>query len=110
MIYLNTFENIKDKIYLVSDIDVNNDKINHFAFYDIESRNNFIINHIHETYKEIYDDEYYEDIKDKFTVEELLKEYNIDESYIELKTVDILENVKLNKDLELKKNTNKFNI
>jgi len=109
MKHIKQFENKKDKIYLVIDVEKNL-KTQYFAFYDIDSRNNFIINYIHNKYKELYDDEYYNDIKDKFTIEELLKEFNIDDSHIELETVSILENIKLDSKLELRRDTNKFNI
>lgn len=108
MKHLKLFENNNNKIHLVVEYDTT---INHrFAFYDIESRDNFLINYIHKRYDEDFDDDFYEDIENEFSVDKLLEEFNTDENYIELFTVEIQENVKLDPELQLRKEKLEYNL
>jgi hypothetical protein len=108
MKHLKLFENNNNKIHLVVEYDTT---INHrFAFYDIESRDNFLINYIHKRYDEDFDDDFYEDIENEFSVDKLLEEFNTDENYIELFTVEIQENIKLDPKLQLRKDKLEYNL
>jgi hypothetical protein len=108
MKHLKLFENNNNKIHLVVEYDTT---INHrFAFYDIESRDNFLINYIHKRYDEDFDDDFYEDIENEFSVDKLLEEFNTDENYIELFTVEIQENIKLEPELQLRKEKLEYNL
>lgn len=111
MKHLKLFEKNINKIYLVQDINTHNNTIEtkEFAFYDIKSRDNFLVNYIHKMYSEEFD-EYYEDIENTLDAHELLKEFNIEKHYIKLYTVEIQENVKLEPELQLRKEKLDYNL
>lgn len=108
MKHLKLFESNIDNIYVVKVI--NGSKEEMFAFIDIESRDNFLINYIHKNYSVGFDDNEYKYIKDIFSVDELLSEYNTDHSYIELDNIELQKNVKLDPKLQLRKDKLEYNL
>lgn len=108
MKHLKLFESNINNIYIVKLINGNKEEM--FAFIDIESRDNFLINYIHKNYSTPFNDDEYKYIKDIFSVDELLSEYNTDHSYIEIGNIEIQENVKLDPELQLRKEKLEYNL
>lgn len=107
MKHLKFFESNHNKILLCSIVD-DNANATIFAFYDEESRNNFLINYIH---KDFYDTDY-DSVKNIFDVDELIELFNHSDGddRIFLNTAEILSNVKLDSKLKIRKKAKKYNI
>ncbi|MCK9417522.1 hypothetical protein M0Q97_12850 [Candidatus Dojkabacteria bacterium] len=109
MKHLKFFESNHNKILLCSIVhDNDNTNATIFAFYDEESRNNFLINYIHKDFYDADDDS----VKNIFDVDELIELFNNTDGddRIFLDTAEILSNVELEPKLKIRKNAKKYNI
>lgn len=103
---MKNFENFNKSeiIYLCSIIDDNVESEN-YAFFDIKSRDNFIINYINNYFEDN------EDIENIFDAEELIEYFNEDnDNRIILDVAEILENVKLDDNIKIRKDTKDYNL
>ena len=94
-----------NKLYLVAIVDDNGESSN-YAFYDEKSRDNFLINTIHGDFTDADDDS----IKDIFDIEELIILFNEGDDKIFLNEAEILTNVKLTPELQMRKDAIKYNL
>jgi len=106
MKHLKLFENTNKKLYVVYDVD-DNDNPTVYAFNNKKDRNNFLINHIHTDFSEAG----LNDVEDIFDIKKLVELYNFDgDNKIYLHTAEFLENVKLKPEIETHMLANKYNL
>lgn len=110
MRHLKTFENtnINKTVYLCSIVYDNSDSTN-YIFDNIEDRNTFVINYVHNDFMEAEDDS----VDDIFDVDELVDIFN---SYyggdlkIYFHDCEYITNVKLDPNIEIKKDAIDYNL
>lgn len=111
MKHLKLFENSKNIIYTCTIVyDNDNNKSDNYAFYDELSRNNFIINYIHNDYKE---SDMYDVVENNIDVDELIGIFNEDDGDTKIFSDEaeiIITNVKLIPELQKIYDIKKFNL
>jgi hypothetical protein len=106
MKHLKLFENIQKKLYICS-IVYENELSSNYAFYEEESRNNFLINYIYKDFDNANNDS----IKNIFDIDKLVEIFNSDgDTTIYLSEAEILENIKLNPEVEIRLAAKNYNL
>jgi len=110
MRHLKTFENtnINKTVYLCSIVYDNSDSTN-YIFDNIEDRNTFVINYVHNDFMNAEDDS----VDDIFDVDELVDMFNDDhegDETIYLAECEYMTNVKLDPNIEIKKDAIDYNL
>lgn len=108
MRHLKTFENtnINKPKFLCSIVYDNFDSTN-YIFDNIEDRNTFVINYVHNDFMEAEDDS----VDDIFDVDELVDMFNDDhDETIYLDECEYITNVKLDPNIQIKKDTTIYNL
>lgn len=108
MKYLKTFENtnINKPVYLCSIVYDNSDSTN-YIFDNIEDRNTFVINYVHNYFMEAEDDS----VDDIFDVDELVDIFNSDgDLKIYFHDCEYITNVKLDPNIQIKKDATIYNL
>ena len=107
MKHLKLFENNTETIIYLCVITQKNGTGDTYSFYDKLSRNIFIINYVHNNFKEF---DMYDEVKDIFDIYELIKKFNTGDSKIYLEHSKILTNVKLDPEIQIKYDAQNFNL
>lgn len=110
MRHLKTFENtnINKPKFLCSIVYDNSDSTN-YIFDNIEDRNTFVINYVHNDFMEAEDDS----VDDIFDVDELVDMFNDDhegDETIYFHDCEYMTNVKLDPNIEIKKDATIYNL
>ena len=96
--------NSNNIIYIAAIVDDNGEASN-YAFYNEESRENFLINLIYEDFDNANDS-----IKDIFDINDLITLFNEGDETIYLNEAEIFTDVKLSSNLQMRKDSKKYNL
>ena len=109
MKHLKLFENNTETIIYLCVITQKNGTGDTYSFYDKLSRNNFTINHICNEYK---DNDIDYEIEDIFDIDTLIENFNVCDldKKIYLDTAKVLNDVKLDPEIQIKYDIKKFNL